>query len=50
MKRCGCIIADPPIGEMVQRYLKAAKISCDPFARNKRWATYTNDLNPKKHV
>jgi len=36
-----------PIGDMVQRYLKAAKISCDPFARNKRWATYTNDLNPK---
>lgn len=37
----------PPIGAMVQRYLEAAKISCDPFARNKRWATYTNDLNPK---
>ncbi len=37
----------PPIGAMVQRYLKAAKTSCDPFARNKRWATHTNDLNPK---
>lgn len=37
----------PPIGAMVQRYLKSAKISCDPFARNKRWATHTNDLNPK---
>jgi hypothetical protein len=37
----------PPIGAMVQRYLKQSKISCDPFARNKRWATYTNDLNPK---
>lgn len=36
----------PPIGDMVQRYLKASKSSCDPFARNKRWATYTNDLNP----
>lgn len=37
----------PPIGDFVQRYLKAAKISCDPFARNKRWAMHTNDLNPK---
>lgn len=37
----------PPIGEMVQRYLKSSKMSCDPFARNKRWATHTNDLNPK---
>jgi hypothetical protein len=35
-----------PMGDMVQRYMKAAKISCDPFARNKRWATHTNDLNP----
>lgn len=36
----------PPIGGFVQRYLSAAKISVDPFARNKQWATYTNDLNP----
>lgn len=36
-----------PIGEFVQRYLAASKVSIDPFARNKRWATYTNDLNPK---
>lgn len=35
-----------PIGEFVQRYLAASKISIDPFARNKRWATHTNDLNP----
>lgn len=35
-----------PIGELVKRYLCASKISIDPFARNKRWATYTNDLNP----
>lgn len=35
-----------PIGEMVRRYLAASKISVDPFARNKRWATHTNDLNP----
>lgn len=33
-----------PIGEFVQKYLKG--VSVDPFARNKRWATHTNDLNP----
>jgi hypothetical protein len=37
----------PPIGEFVRRYLDDATESCDPFARNKRWATHTNDLNPK---
>ena len=37
----------PPIGEFVKRYLAKARISVDPFARNKRWATYTNDLNPE---
>ncbi|MEK6833165.1 MAG: adenine-specific DNA methylase [Nanoarchaeota archaeon] len=36
----------PPIGEFVLKYLQKSKISVDPFARNKRWATYTNDLNP----
>lgn len=36
-----------PIGEFVQRYLAASKVSVDPFARNKRWATHTNDLNPE---
>jgi hypothetical protein len=36
----------PPIGEFVKSYLRKSKISIDPFARNKRWATYTNDLNP----
>ncbi len=36
----------PPIAAFVQRYLKAARVSVDPFARNKRWATHTNDLNP----
>lgn len=35
-----------PIGEFVRRYLAESKVSIDPFARNKRWATYTNDLNP----
>lgn len=35
-----------PIGKMVNRYLAKSKISVDPFARDKRWASYTNDLNP----
>lgn len=33
-----------PIGELVKKYLTG--VSVDPFARNKRWATWTNDLNP----
>ncbi len=36
----------PPIAGFVQKYLLRSKVSMDPFARNKRWATYTNDLNP----
>lgn len=36
----------PPIGDFVKKYLRQSKVSVDPFARNKRWATYTNDLNP----
>lgn len=36
----------PPIREFVKKYLRGSKVSIDPFARNKRWATYTNDLNP----
>lgn len=35
-----------PIGNFVRRYLATAERSVDPFARNKRWATYTNDINP----
>ena len=34
----------PPIAALVRKYLHG--VSVDPFARNKRWATYTNDLNP----
>lgn len=33
-----------PIGEFVRKYLFG--LSVDPFARDKRWATHTNDLNP----
>lgn len=36
-----------PIGDFVKRHLRGATCSVDPFARNKRWATHTNDLNPK---
>lgn len=36
----------PPIGAFVQKYLKSSSHSIDPFARNKRWADQTNDLNP----
>jgi len=35
-----------PIGEFVQWYLRQSLVSVDPFARDKLWATYTNDLNP----
>lgn len=36
----------PPIAGFVRKYLMRSKLSVDPFARNKRWATYTNDINP----
>jgi len=35
-----------PIGDFVKKYLKENIISVDPFARDKDWFTYTNDLNP----
>lgn len=35
-----------PIAQFVRKYLHESKVSVDPFARNKRWATYTNDLSP----
>ena len=36
----------PPIRQFVLKYLKDSNISIDPFARNEKLATYTNDLNP----
>ena len=36
-----------PIGEFVQRYLAQSKVSVDPFSRNRDWATFTNDLDPR---
>lgn len=35
-----------PIGNFVKSYLQQTKISVDPFSRNKKWTTFTNDLNP----
>jgi len=36
----------PPIAGFVKKYLMHSVVSVDPFSRNKRWATHTNDLNP----
>lgn len=35
-----------PIGEFVRAYLACSKVSVDPFARNRDWATHTNDIDP----
>jgi hypothetical protein len=35
-----------PIGQLVKKYLHLSRVSVDPFSRNTRWATFTNDLNP----
>lgn len=36
----------PPIRDFVRKRLAVSVVSVDPFARNKRWATWTNDLSP----
>lgn len=36
----------PPIGGFVRKYIAKSRVSVDPFARNKAWATFTNDINP----
>lgn len=36
----------PPIASFVARWLALSGVSVDPFARDRREATYTNDLNP----
>lgn len=36
----------PPLGAFVRRYLAESRVSADCFARNRRWATHTNDLDP----
>lgn len=35
-----------PIKEFLERYLEKAAVIVDPFARNSKYATYSNDLNP----
>jgi hypothetical protein len=35
-----------PIAEFVSRYAVDRSLTVDPFARNTRWARWTNDLNP----
>ncbi len=35
----------PCVGNLVNKYLQISNTSIDPFARNKEWATFTNDLN-----
>jgi hypothetical protein len=35
-----------PIGGLIRWHLAESDVSVDPFARNNRWATHTNDLNP----
>lgn len=35
-----------PIGDFVRSYTSKCSWSCDPFARNKRIAHFTNDLDP----
>lgn len=37
----------PPIKNFVVEHLLKSRLSIDPFARNTRLATITNDLNPK---
>ena len=37
----------PAVKGFVQKYLRRAEVSVDPFARNKQWATYTNDIHPE---
>ena len=36
----------PPIHELLGRYIRRHDRVVDPFARNSRWGTCTNDLNP----
>jgi hypothetical protein len=35
----------PPIRERVQRALAASKVSVDPFAKDRQWATYSCDID-----
>jgi len=43
---CPDTFAIKPISELVSRYAERSQFSVDPFARNSRLATFTNDINP----
>jgi hypothetical protein len=36
----------PPVAALLDRYLVHGMVVIDPFARNSKWGTITNDLNP----
>lgn len=36
----------PPVRDLLQRHIRSADAVVDPFARNSKWGTVTNDLNP----
>ena len=36
-----------PIGDFVRSYTSRSNFSLDPFARDGKWASVTNDLNPE---
>lgn len=40
----------PPIAAFVKKYIRQSNKSLDLFARNKHWATITNDLNSKTNA
>lgn len=35
-----------PVKKLLQSYIKTGMVIIDPFARNAKYGTYTNDLNP----
>ena len=37
----------PPIAALLRRVLTPTMSVVDPFARNSKWGTVTNDLNPR---
>jgi len=39
-----------PIARLLDRYLEGCKVIVDPFARNSKRGTITNDLNPDMHT
>lgn len=41
-----CTFSIPPIDEFLRRHLGGATVIVDPFARDSKLATHTNDLSP----